>query len=183
MSYRRAGTEVRQRAEREWIRNGVPGWSPHSRLLEDWVEVFAPVLWDRFGPKEWPDILVLDSVPFRLRETSRAPKKKVAFNVMAALGYTSSGQGRIWRYEAFPTRSAQRWTEFLRSLPGRPRHVVCDDDGGILSALGKVWPATQTEPAPVVHLCQWHLKKNARDILEDNHADAHNHPLSATPEY
>ena len=89
-SYRRVGAEIRRRAGREWTREDTPVWSPHPRLLEDWIEVFAPVLWAAFAPMWWPEVVVFDRVPFRLRNRETIGKggpSGVAFNVFAALGY------------------------------------------------------------------------------------------------
>jgi hypothetical protein len=179
-SYRRVGAEIRRRAGREWTRDGASVWSPHSRLLEDWIEVFAPVLWEEFAPRAWPDVLVLDRVPFRLRNrktTGKGGPSGVAFNVFAGLGYTPDGQGQIWRYQAFPRARKATWMAFLRSLPGRPGHIVCDGEQAITEAIAAVWPPTSTDPAPVIHLCQWHLKKPALAILKGYGCDHPSHPL------
>jgi hypothetical protein len=64
----------------------------HGQLVGDWVEVFAPVVFEAHRPEQWPaGTLVVDHVPFRVKGRDPAgrpiPGGMVAFNVLAALGY------------------------------------------------------------------------------------------------
>jgi hypothetical protein len=168
-SYRAAARFVRERAQRlklsKW---GYPYATAHPNLVLDWVEVFAETIFERYRPKRWPDVLVLDHIPFHVAQLAPSgyPKQsgKLAFCVFGAVGYRA-GRPRIWKLAAYPTPSRDNWVDFLSSLPGRPRHIVCDEATGLLKAIPRVWPETQDEPAPLVFLCTYHLWKQAYERL------------------
>jgi hypothetical protein len=44
--------------------------SRDGSFVEDWVEVFAPALFSERRPTEWPDVVILDDLPFRIRSTA-----------------------------------------------------------------------------------------------------------------
>src|SRR5665811_218471 len=66
-----------------------------DRLLADWVEVFAPVVFQPFRPTAWPTqgSLLLDHLPFRVRALDpsgrRIPAGKVAFDVFCGVGFVA----------------------------------------------------------------------------------------------
>src|SRR5450759_4613458 len=88
-SYMRASRVTRDRARRFRIdvETGELRESDHGQLLADWVEVFAPVVFEAFRPAAWPadGSLLLDHLPFRVRALDasgrRIPAGKVAFDV------------------------------------------------------------------------------------------------------
>jgi hypothetical protein len=70
-SYRAAAASVRTHANRHPEREGGPTDSRHGQLAAEFVEVFAPVVFEPYRPTLWPeDTLVLDQVPFRVKANS-----------------------------------------------------------------------------------------------------------------
>lgn len=167
-SYMRAANVARSRARRHRVDpdSGLPRWSRHGQLVADWVEVFAPVVFEPHRPNAWPEegTLLLDHLPFRVRAThpngSLIPGGRVAFHVFCAMGYEEE-RPKLWKLEAFTDAHAPSWERFLRSLPGEPQRIVCDAHYGMLAAINRVWPQTD------LYLCQWHLEKALRRLLEN----------------
>jgi hypothetical protein len=171
-SYMRAAHVARSRARRQRIdpNTGSPRWSAHGQLVADWVEVFAPVVFEPQRPSAWPEegTLVLDHMPFRVRALYPnglpVPGGKVVFDVFCAMGY-EDGKPKLWRMEAFIDALAPTWERFLGSLPGQPRRVVCDAHGGMLGAIEKLWPQTD------LNLCEWHLEHALQRLLTKQRRD------------
>lgn len=165
-SYMQASRIARERANRMRTDplTGDPRSSNHGQLVGDWVEVFAPVVFEPYRPDDWPDTgtLVLDHLPFRVRALNasgqRIPGGRVVFDVFAAMGY-ERGEPRIWRLEAFTNASAANWSTFLRRLGGQPPRVVCDNHSGMTSAVRSLWPSTD------LYLCEWHLRHALERLL------------------
>jgi hypothetical protein len=118
----------------------------------DWVEVFAPVVFEPYRPRAWPQSgsLLLDDLPFRVRDPNTG-RYRIAFRVFAAMGY-EAGLPKLWRLEAFTTKSEADWKAFLGALPGAPQRVVCDNDHGLTNAVGSCFPNSE------LYLCEWHLR-------------------------
>lgn len=174
MSYRRAAKAVRERAGRlEFGEDGEPILSRHAQLVCDWVEVFAPVVFERFRPqiearfelvRSGDGTLVLDALPFHIRSPDRGPGGERAFSVFSALAATREGASLL-RLESFhgeQGRCASEWQRFLGSLPGEPARVVCDVDDDILGTVERLWPQTD------LYLCEWHLGERLRVVLYEN---------------
>lgn len=165
-SYMRAARVARERARR--LRadpaTGDLRLSKHGQLVADWVEVFAPVVFEPHRPDAWPSegTLVFDHLPFRVKAFNAngqaIPGGRVVFDVFAAMGY-ERGEPRIWRLEAFPNASAANWSAFLGRLGGRPQRVVCDNHSGMTSAVRSRWPMTD------LYLCEWHLRHALERLL------------------
>jgi hypothetical protein len=152
-TYRDAALVARERARR--LRSGPDGeprYSRHGSLVMDWVEVFAPVMFEPYRPRAWPTTgsLLLADLPFRVRDPE-AGRTRVAFRIFAAVGY-ERGRPKLWRLEAFTTKSQADWEAFLRALPGAPPRVVCDNDSGLTNAVGARFPDAE------LYLCEWHLR-------------------------
>lgn len=159
-TYKAASREARRVANR--LRGGISeDASDHGQLAGDWVEVFAPVVFEQHRRDAWPSegTVVLDHIPFRCRDPYNSGKSYVAFDVFCAMGY-EAGRPMIWRLEAFTDAKTANWRTFLRSLPGQPERVVCDAHDGMLAALDAEWPDVQ------LYLSEWHLK-HALDRLLD----------------
>ena len=158
-SYMRASRVTRDRARRFRcdIETGELRESDHGQLLADWVEVFAPVIFEPFRPTVWPThgSLLLDHLPFRVRALDssgrRIPAGKVAFDVFCGVGF-EAGRPKLWLTEAFTSASPANWSVFLGSLPGCPERIVCDGHGGLLAAIQARWPKAE------LHQCEWHLQ-------------------------
>ena len=76
---------------------------------------------------------------------------RVAFRVFAAMGY-EGGHPKLWRLEAFTTKSEADWEAFLGALDGAPPRVVCDNDPGLTHAVRARFPDAE------LYLCEWHLR-------------------------
>ena len=152
-TYRDVALVARERAKR--LRAGPDGesrYSRHGSLVMDWVEVFAPVVFEPYRPHAWPDAssLVLDDLPFRVRDPQTG-RTRVAFRIFAAMGY-ERGRPKLWRLEAFTTKSEADWKAFLGALPGAPPRVVCDNDHGLTNAVRARFADAE------LYLCEWHLR-------------------------
>jgi hypothetical protein len=152
-TYRDAALVTRERAKR--LRVGPGGelrFSRHGSLVMDWVEVFAPVVFEPYQPHAWPTggSLLLDDLPFRLRDPDTG-RHRIAFRIFAAMGY-ARGRPRLWRLETFTSKSQPDWEAFLGALPGAPPRVVCDNDSGLTNAVRARFPQAE------LYLCEWHLR-------------------------
>ena len=165
-SYMRASRVARDRARRFRFDadTGELRESDHGQLVADWVELFAPVVFEPHRPRAWPveGSLLLDHLPFRIRALDatgrRIPAGRVAFDVFCAVGYRA-GKPRLWRAEAFSTAQPAHWSAFLGALAGEPKRIVCDAHGGMLQAITERWPKTE------LHQCEWHLQHALERLL------------------
>ena len=137
----------------------------------DWVEVFAPVVFEAHRPREWPasGSLLLDDLPFRVRDPDSG-RHRIAFRVFAAMGY-DAGRPKLWRLEAFTSKSQPDWEAFLGALGGAPPRVVCDNDSGLTNAVRARFPDAE------LYLCEWHLRHALERLMgkirtEGAHRDA-----------
>jgi hypothetical protein len=153
-TYRDAAGVARERARRLRVdgETGELRFSRHGSLVMDWVEVFAPVVFQAHRPREWPasGSLLLDDMPFSVRDPDSG-RFGIAFRVFAAMGY-DAGRPRLWRLEAFTTKSQPDWEAFLGALSGAPLRVVCDNDSGLTNAVRARFPDAE------LYLCEWHLR-------------------------
>lgn len=153
-TYRDAALVARERARR--LRadpsTGELRVTRHGSLVMDWVEVFAPVVFEAHCPREWPTSgsLLLDDVPFRLRDPQTG-HHRIAFRVFCAMGY-DAGRPKLWRAEAFTSKSQADWEAFLGALGGAPPRVVCDNDSGLTTAARARFADAE------LYLCEWHLR-------------------------
>ncbi len=165
-TYMRASRVARDRARRFRFdaETGELRESPHGQLVADWVELFAPVVFEAHRPSAWPTegSLLLDHLPLRVRALDasgrRIPAGRVAFDVFCAVGYRA-GKPRLWRAAAFSSAHPANWAAFLGSLPGEPRRIVCDAHGGMLQAISERWPEVE------LHQCEWHLQHALERLL------------------
>ena len=153
-TYRDAALVARERAKR--LRSdpgsGELRFSRHGSLVMDWVEVFAPVVFEPYRPSEWPasGSLLLDDLPFRVRDPDSG-RHRIAFRIFCAMGY-EEGRPKLWRLEAFTSKSQPDWEAFLGALGGAPPRVVCDNDHGLTNAVRARFPDAE------LYLCEWHLR-------------------------
>jgi Transposase, Mutator family len=165
-TYMQAARVARDRARRFRFDplTGEVRESAHGQLVADWVELFAPVLFEARRARSWPaeGSLLLDHLPFRVRAEDAAgrgiPGGTVAFDVFCAVGYRA-GRPRLWHAEAFPTAHPANWSAFLGSLEGEPRRIVCDAHKAMLWAIGERWPGAE------LHQCEWHLQHALKRLL------------------
>jgi hypothetical protein len=153
-TYRQAGLVARERAHRLRAdpETGEPRATRHGQLVGDWVEVFAPVVFDPHRLLAWPATgsLLLDDLPFSVRDPATG-RFRIAFRIFCAVGF-ERGRPKLWRVEAFRDASQANWEVFLRALVGTPPRVVCDNHSGLNGAVRAVFPEAE------LYLCEWHLR-------------------------
>ena len=160
-TYRDAALVARERAKR--LRSdpgsGELRFSRHGSLVMDWVEVFAPVVFEPYRPSEWPasGSLLLDDLPFRVRDPDSG-RHRIAFRIFCAMGY-EEGRPKLWRLEAFTSKSQPDWEAFLGVLGGAPPRVVCDNDHGLTNAVRARFPDAE------LYLCEWHLRRALERLM------------------
>ncbi len=172
-SYRQAGLVARERARRlrTDAETGEPRSTRHGQLVADWVEVFAPVVFEPHRPGAWPQAgsLLLDDLPFSVRDPATG-RFRIAFRVFCAAGF-ERGRPKLWRLEAFPDASQANWEAFLGALQGTPRRVVCDSHSGLTGAVRAAFPGAE------LYLCEWHLRHALERLMakirkEEEHREA-----------
>ena len=95
---------------------------------------FVPIVAAAYQEADWPAVLVLDSINFRWSD--RDGKNHMLYSVLAAYRYDQFGKnGRLVKVNANPSGGTEVWTEFLRSKPGRPLHIVADQDKAIIGGV------------------------------------------------
>lgn len=154
-------------------------------LVGDWVEAYTDDLWNELGPTQWPEFLVTDSKPFKIRDWAqrpvpgKRPRKgakmpiKVAFTLLVVMGADAPshpGEKWMWRpvYAHVVPQDSVTWLDWcfvFSQLPGRPRGITSDEDPALFKAVSMWWP---TDPAlgwtrPDLSLCLFHAKANFRD--------------------
>jgi hypothetical protein len=153
-TYREAAGVARERARRlrADAETGELRFSRHGSLVMDWVEVFAPVVFEAHDLRAWPSSgsLLLDDSPFSVRDPASG-RFRIAFRVFAAMGY-DAGRPKLWRLEAFTSKSQADWEAFLGAVGGAPPRVVCDNDSGLTNAVRARFPDSE------LYLCEWHLR-------------------------
>lgn len=162
-SYRNAAARVRERAGRE-----LPGYTPdgglrnrHPQLVSDWVDTFAPVIWNNYAPTVCSEVLVVDDKEFRY--AGAGPRGQRAFGVMVAMGSKlrpswSTQRPFVAAVAASKTLTKRDWTRFYNRFDGAPTLAV--GDAGIpLRTAGALWPDT------VLRRCRWHLKHNINRVV------------------
>lgn len=84
--------------------------------------------------------------------------------MLFAYGYPNDGtKPRLWKIVASPNDAGQDWANFLASLSGKPRAIICDDDTNIKLGIRTHWyqgRGVQT------HSCEHHLYERARKAMD-----------------
>jgi hypothetical protein len=158
MSYRSAGRLVPRSP------------APDGNSVADWVELFAPSIYERHPERRRPDAVVLDELRFHARSRDARgqalPDEVPAFRILAALAY-GRGTANVVALRAVPgysPRGAQPfWEELLRSLTRAPGELLCAPDADLLRAIDAVWHGD--EYAPVVVLSHSHLQRELLELL------------------
>jgi hypothetical protein len=169
-TYRGAALVARERAKRLPAGpGGEPRFSRHGSLVMDWVEVFAPVVFEPYRPRAWPasGSLLLDDLPFRVRDPQTG-RTRIAFRILAAMGY-AHGRAKLWRVEARTSKSQPDWEAFLGALNGAPARLVCDNDHGLTGAVRARFPDAE------LYLCEWHLRHALERLMGKLHSEQPEH--------
>ena len=108
--------------------------------MAEWMADFTPVFSAPHAQSRWPEVLVLDSVPFWWRGIGEIKTKTPLYSILAAYGHDANGQnGKLWKLEANPTQTVRGWEEFLAQLPGDPVSINADEDLAIRGAIIARW--------------------------------------------
>lgn len=170
-TYREAALVARERAQRLRLdpATGDVRWTRHGSLVMDWVEVFAPVVFEPYRPSAWPTdgSVLLDDLPFSVRDPQTG-RQRIVFRVFCAMGYDGD-RPKMLRLEAYTSKSQAHWEQFLRSLDGAPPRVVCDNDGGLTNAVRSVFPDAD------LYLCEWHLRHALERLMAKIRSDEPQH--------
>jgi hypothetical protein len=144
--------------------------APDGNSVADWVELFAPSIYERHTERRRPEAVVLDELLFHARSRDARgqalPDEVPAFRILAALAY-GRGTTHVVALRAVPgysPRGAQPfWEELLRALAGVPGELVCAPDPDLLRAIDAVWNGD--EYAPAVVLSHSHLQRELLELL------------------
>ncbi|MDF1597738.1 MAG: hypothetical protein P1T08_16785 [Acidimicrobiia bacterium] len=148
------GVSYTETADRMRARNFRDRFDGGAQLVCNWAEILGPVVVSEYTETEWPETVVLDATWFMVTN-KRTGDTTRAFSVLGAHGYPEGHKrGRCWMLRATPTRTARDWENVLRSLPGEPKMVICDEDAAIIAAVSKVWPDA------FIKRCEHHLRES-----------------------
>jgi hypothetical protein len=148
----------------------------HGQLISDWVEVFAPVIWNSYASTAWPPRLILDDSGFRASATQPNPRGTPLFSVLGAVGYPKAGaRPVVWRLEAVPAADTTAWQGFLAALTGKAEFVVTDGGSAITRAVAAAWPG---DPTPRLWRCEWHLLRGLAQSLPEPVRNDATHPVT-----
>lgn len=148
VSYTDVADRLRARTDRRQFTGG-------AQLVANWVEVLGPVVASPHAETAWPETVVLDGTWFMVENTWTGRGSR-AFAVLGVYGYPAGPErGRTWALKARSSATKRDWAAILRSLGGRPRMVISDDDPAQLGAVETVWPGVH------VALCEHHLRTGA----------------------
>jgi hypothetical protein len=193
LSYRRAAQEMRVSALRFEEKNGVKIVSKWGGSVMRNLDHFGELVLKRTEHREWPEVLVLDAKPLRVREyvagdpfsweqapsgailvaaggpiptrAMRAMRNDVGEIVNREVAVRQPGH--LWRVELSGAANRWAWLDFLSSLPGTPKWIVVDGDAAVRLAIRMRWG--DGPDAPVVFSCEDHFqKKFHQHALEDD---------------
>lgn len=148
--------------------------SVSGQLVADWVEAFAPVLWDQLGPQTLPPYLVVDAWRVMVRDWRAAGvtwpipmgavvDHKAAFTVVAITGaeYLRGPQKPVLLQAIPGGMDLTKWVQALTALPGRPVSLTADGEAPIAAAAAHLWPLNPTTGEAAVQFlnCLEHLKQ------------------------
>ena len=160
-------TDAARRAHMQAVLN-TPGKHvrevKNGQTVAEWMADFVPVVTAPHAQSRWPEVLVLDSVPFWWRGIGEVKTKTPLYSILAAYGYDANGKnGKLWRLEAHPTQTVPAWEEFLARLPGDPVSIIADEDIAIRGAIMAHWgTAFWTDR---YHSCEYHLQAGGSEVL------------------
>lgn len=156
-SYRAAAEIARTKASRQRRNAHAPAYGANGQVVGDWVEAFAPVIWERVGPSAWPPVVAVDELPVN---GSRKLGNRL-YSILGAQGYPSRDVSRPWMFEAVPSGTISAMTAFLRSLDGTPEVVVCDQSRAWIQAIKRAWPTN----TPEIVLSEFHVGRQLDFVL------------------
>ena len=106
---RTTGWRVRARAERLRTGKNSRGRSHRNKdgnTVADWVELFAPPIFDESRPTRWPSVVGFDALPMKVTDSAKKTSRqggKAAFNVLGAYGWDARFEhGHVLAFEGTP---------------------------------------------------------------------------------
>jgi len=164
-TYTQVAEQLRIRAwgNRQWKRKNST--HPQGALVAEWLAQYGPVVAAPYAETEWPDTLVLDSTRFMHTDRETGVSSEL-FCVFFAYGYPSDGtKARMWKMAASVSDTGQDWADFLATLPGKPRVIVCDDDSNIKAGIRSHWYRGR---GVLIHSCEYHLYQRAHKAMDSD---------------
>jgi hypothetical protein len=188
MSYRKAAQEMRDSALRYELRNGVKIISKWGNSVHRYLDHFGALVLEGTEHKEWPEVLVLDALPWRKRtEVEDDPysfEQSGSGAILVAVGYTDPSEKRrrrkrnefgiledqkakitrdphVWKIALTGGYNRFAWFDFLSSLPGTPRWIVADEDSAVRIAAR--WRWGDGPDAPIVFSCEGHFQRKFQE--------------------
>lgn len=160
-SMRKAAKDMRESADRTVLSLwGQQRPSLYGQLSADYVAALGQAVVSELMPAHWPDAVALDETTFPFVLTERDDKGKVVsqrtmeFSLLGVMGYDAgAGKGLPWRFAVRGGYDTVEWEAVLRSLPGAPTWVVCDERKSIRAAVRRVWPKA------TIYSCEAHIAR------------------------
>jgi hypothetical protein len=141
--------------------------SSEAHLASNYVDVFAPILLDKWLPTQWPKAIAVDSMPLKTVGARRHLKTKI----LQLVGDMPAGEILIaYDQTVIPARpiaitvaggrSAAQFRAFFGSLGGQPAWVTADQDMAIELAVSQQWPGT------ILYHSRAHIRRLFEDALD-----------------
>ena len=148
----------------------------NGTLVADWVGSMTPVVAAPvFEGESWPSVVAFDELPFgtSLKMEGRRSKTKPMWVIFGAYAHPERGRrGHLFRLGASGDLGAVAAAAWLRSVPGRPEHVVADGSKMWPKAIALAWPPVAdpvtgeiVAETPTFWDCRWHLHRQLREAL------------------
>ena len=162
-TYRQAALVARERARR--LRpdpeTGELRLTRHGQLVMDWVELFAPVVFEAHRPVAWPARRL---VAARRSAVSRAltprPVVRRSRSRSSAPSASSSDAPSSGAFRRFPRPSKPTGRRSCEALRARRSASSCDNDAGLNAAARAAFPAAD------LYLCEWHLRHALERLMD-----------------
>jgi hypothetical protein len=162
-SLRESSQQTRLDAKRD--RTDIHGHTWPSRqnaLAADYLDQFGPIIVRAMTPRRWPRVVILDSLPLRIRPRGAVlegfdASREGGAVLVAAGRERDQPRARTWLATLAADETEVSWTEFLNQLESdpAPTWVVADGAKAIRNAVTALWPNA------VFYPCEFHLRKGA----------------------
>jgi hypothetical protein len=151
--------------------------SRQANLAVNYLDAYAPAIIDALHPREWPEVVVLDSTSLKtsgFRPPTKAEIEKgadpdeekeagdlKAGTIMIAMDPTGPAT-KPCLIQAQGGKDAESWKDFLGSLEGSPKWVVADLDPAIARAVRETWPKA------ILYHSRHHLAERMRKCADED---------------
>lgn len=192
-SFRQAAEQMRMTARRfQRDGQGIAYASRAGETIARYLDHFGQLVLAEIEHEEWPEVLVLDAMPFRRREVVEGDPFSFEQSgngaVLVALGYTDPLPRRrrrrrddedfdptkpvrpkrrphLWRMKVAGGYDRWSWFDFLSDLGGTPKWIVVDGDAAVRHAIRLRWGSGPG--APIVFSCEGHLQRKFQERARD----------------